>query len=103
MRGIEVKGIGTGVGKNTYASISQVVDGAGIEACALERASHAGRAKITLHSCVEAAVEVELKSVAHIGSRGVRREDESSLTDVDLDYFRDCTARHQGQDTESNG
>ena len=41
---------------------------------------------------MEAGVEVELESVAHIGSRDARREDESAFADVDLDYFCDCAA-----------
>jgi hypothetical protein len=76
----------------TYSSVSLVVDGAGIEACALKRAALARRAEITLHSGMEAGVEVELQSVAHISGRSVGREGESALADIDLDSFRNCGA-----------
>lgn len=87
----------------TYPSIGHVADRARTEACVLERASHAGRAVVALHSCVKVGVEVELDCVTYIGSRGIRREDESAFADVDLDYFRGCAACHQGKGTESNG
>ncbi len=79
--------------EKTYCSISVVIDGARIEAGALERTPLAGRAEVTLHRSVEAAKEVELQGVAHIGRRGVGREDEAALAHVDLD---DLCARAAG-------